>query len=154
MTGAIRAAQNAFKAEHGTYANVSTDTASYYPAANPGSFVTAWGGPCANCNAGVSWDNIEVRPKSPVMFGYATVAGIGAAALNGANNPPPGPAAMAPMAARAAGPGGPGPAGAVIGPADPFFLTVAWGDPNADGDTTIVYGYSMTSEIVVKGADQ
>ncbi len=161
MTGAIRTAQMAYLAEHGTFANVSADTGSYYPAANPGAFVTEWGAPCGNCNPGASWETLEVRPKSPVMYGYATVAGVGAAALGAANQPPPSgtasPMAMAPLAAPGPGGGGGGGGvggGAVIGPADPFFLSVAWGDPGGDGDTTIVYGYSMTPVVVVKGADQ
>src|SRR5438093_207585 len=72
LIGAIRTAQNEFKEETGVYANVSKDATSYYPAAEPGPFVTAWGGSCSNCLAANGWTSLNVHPSGPVMYGYAT----------------------------------------------------------------------------------
>jgi type IV pilus assembly protein PilA len=73
----IRAAQDAYKAETGGYADISKSVTSFYPAATPGLFTTAWGAACASaiCNTNMDWSRINVQPTSPVQFGYATVAG-------------------------------------------------------------------------------
>jgi prepilin-type N-terminal cleavage/methylation domain-containing protein len=75
----IRAAQDAFKAETGKYANISQSLTSYYPydpTLNPGSMQKVqWGAACTNCNANISWARINVNTNGPVFFGYATIAG-------------------------------------------------------------------------------
>jgi Tfp pilus assembly protein PilE len=150
LTAGIRSAQVGYKAEHGVYANVSNDTTSYYPATNPGSFATMWGGPCGNCANGMTWDTIPVKPNAPVFYGYATVAGVGFAAFNAANSTPQPAAGAAPPPSPGLGPmaiGGP----QAIKPDDPYYISVAWGDPNGDGEPTIVYGYSMTNNVIIQG---
>jgi prepilin-type N-terminal cleavage/methylation domain-containing protein len=77
----IRAAQDAYKAETGGYADISSTITSFYPAASPGTFTTAWGAACANCKTNMDWTRINVQVTAPVQFGYATVAG------DTANNP-------------------------------------------------------------------
>jgi hypothetical protein len=57
---------------------------------------------------------------------------------------------MSPGGGGGGGGGGLSPTGG-IGPADPYFLSVAWGDIDADGNVMVVYGYSMTNELVIKG---
>ena len=134
VTGGIRMAQEAYKTEKGIYAAVSTNDTSYYPAAVPGKFVTAWGAPCGNCASGDpdGWKRLAVNPAAPVMFGYATVANIGGAG-GGAGVGAPVPAAIMPLAAT-----------------DPFYVTVAWGDTDGNGIPCTVTSYSTSNELVVQ----
>jgi type IV pilus assembly protein PilE len=144
ISGSIRAGQNAYKAENGLYADVSTDTSSFYPSQNPGAFATQWGGPCSACNKAEGWRDINVNPGGPVMFGYATVAGVGAAAVSPKVGAPKAPSSMAALKGPASGG-----LDKAIGATDPFFTTVAWGDTDGDGNATVVMSYSHTSEIIV-----
>jgi type IV pilus assembly protein PilA len=75
MVQNIRVAQEGYHAETQQYANVSSTLQSYYPAAPLYQQVTAWGAPCTNC-ANVSWSALPVHVDGPVLFGYATVAGL------------------------------------------------------------------------------
>ncbi len=68
----IAIAQQARKEETGTYINVSGSLNNLYPAATPGAFKTAWGGPCSACLQ--PWTSLTFYPDAPVSFGYATVA--------------------------------------------------------------------------------
>jgi len=135
VTGGIRIAQEAYKTEKGVYAMVSADDSSYYPASTPGKFVTAWGAACANCAGGDpnGWNNLAVHPEAPVMFGYATIADVGAnvGIVSGVASA----AMMAPAALKAT---------------DPFYVTVAWGDTDGDGIPCTVTSYSTSNELVVQ----
>ena len=133
VTGGIRMAQEAYKTEKGVYAAVSANDTSYYPAASPGKFVTTWGAPCTNCASGDpdGWKKIAVNPGAPVMFGYATVADVGA--NSGAISVP---AVISPFAALKA--------------TDPFYVTVAWGDTDGNGVPCTVTSYSTSTQIVVQ----
>lgn len=149
VTAGIRTAQEAYLAEKGVYASVSVDTSSLYPATSPGAFVTEWGGACTNCVGSDpdGWRKLAVHPGGPVMYGYATVAGVGGAAL--AATPPP-PAAAPSMMAPAAAAGGGGSGGSGLAATDPYYVTVAWGDADADGVPCIVMSYSVSNQIVVQ----
>lgn len=85
MVQNIRVAQENYHSETQTYANVSNDLQSYYPAAPTYGLYTVWGGPCANCT-GVTWAALPVHVDGPVTFGYATVAGVAGAAIPAAPN--------------------------------------------------------------------
>jgi type IV pilus assembly protein PilA len=123
VTGGIRAAQEAYKTEKGVYAAVSNSDTSFYPADKPGPFVKAWGGDCINCVDGPNgWRHLAVEPGAPVMFGYATIAGVG---------------------------GGNGPL-AVLKATDPFYVTVAQGDIDGDGIPCIVTSYSTSNQLLVQ----
>ncbi len=128
LTVQIRDAQEMYRTETGVYANVSSTPASYYPAASPGPFVTAWGNDCKVCKAADSWRLLNVQPVGPVMYGYATVAGIGGiptgggSSSGGATGPPPG--VLPPS------------------PTDPFYLVQAQGDTDGDGVTCTVIAAS------------
>lgn len=149
MITSIRGGQEAHKAENGVYANVSNSITSYYPAATPGAKVTQWGAPCSNCAGGDpnGWDKINVHADGPVIFGYATTAGIG------------GGGAAAMMASSSGG--GPPTIGeteidtaiqsqsTVIGPTDPMFIALAEADTNEDGKKCHVLGLSHSNHIVV-----
>jgi type IV pilus assembly protein PilA len=135
VTGGIRGAQEAYKTEKGIYASVSSTDVSYYPAAVPGKFATAWGAPCTNCASGDpdGWKKLAVAPAAPVMFGYATVANVGGTG-------------------GGAGAGGAMPASATdpLSATDPFYVTVAWGDTDGNGIPCTVTSYSTSNQIVVQ----
>jgi type IV pilus assembly protein PilA len=95
MVNAIRTAQEAYKAETGTYAAVTgSDTnvlgtssntgcnnpTLMYPLASPPAGVitkTAWGLTCTSqCPGTAKWDALPVHVDGPVIYGYTTVAGI------------------------------------------------------------------------------
>jgi len=141
MTGDIRAAQEAFRREKGVYASVSNDTGSFYPAITPGKFVTEWGGDCTNCKIGSDgWRTLPVHPSQPVMFGYATVAGVGD--LGSQSAPPKASLAIAT------------PALSTLAATDPYYITIAWGDSNGDGTPCIVTGYSFSNQLVIEAAGE
>ena len=151
LTGGIRAAQEAFKVEKGIYADVSADTSSLYPAAAPGAFKTEWGGNCNNCKGDPNaWKQLAVHPAGPVMYGYATVAGVGGADLAAVPPPPKVSAAsFAPMGDLGGGGGA-----APIKATDPFYVTVAWGDTDADGNPCVVMSYSTSNQLVIQSAGE
>jgi type IV pilus assembly protein PilA len=139
VTAGIRAAQEAFKTEKGIYAAVSNSDTSFYPAASPGQFVTAWGGACINCvNGADGWHQLAVEPGAPVMFGYATIAGLGgnASGAGGASAP-------------SGGGGGPAPF-SNLKATDPFYVTVAKGDTDGDGVACTVTSYSTSNQLLVQ----
>jgi type IV pilus assembly protein PilA len=146
MTSAIRAAQQAYKVEHGVFAEVSVNQASLYPTAAPGKFVTQWGKDCNNCKNGDpnGWRKLAVEPHEPVMYGYATVAGIGGASLT--SEPPP-------MGAQTNGftPPSDEPE---LKATDPYFVTVAWGDTDGNGKPCIVLSYSTSNQLVIQAAGE
>jgi prepilin-type N-terminal cleavage/methylation domain-containing protein len=74
MLEGIRTAQEAHKAETGSYLNISPGLRppNMYPAQTPGQFKTAWGAKCTWCTT--DWANLNVVSDAPVMFGYATQA--------------------------------------------------------------------------------
>lgn len=131
ITAGIRAAQEAYKTERGVYAAVSNNDNSFYPAANPGKFVTQWGGKCTNCVDLEAWKRLAVEPGEPVMFGYATIAGLGGAAAASGMASPPGP--LVTLAAT-----------------DPFYVTVAKGDTDGDGVPCLVTSYSTSNQLLVQ----
>jgi type IV pilus assembly protein PilA len=131
MVQNIRVAQEAYHSETQAYADVSATLASYYPAAPIFQTVTAWGGPCGNC-PGVQWSALPVHVDGPVMFGYATKAGVAGAAI-------PVPANIANLVF-------------------PATLTTDWYVISADGDldgnavepnNTHVVGVSWSNQIIV-----
>ena len=85
MVQAIRAAEEAFHAEAGTYANVSralaanerTNHFALYPQAprEPGASRVPWGSECPPSACLVSWSVLPVHVEVPVRFGYSVVAG-------------------------------------------------------------------------------
>jgi prepilin-type N-terminal cleavage/methylation domain-containing protein len=143
LTAGIRTAQEAFKSESGIYAAVSTNASSFYPASSPGRFVTQWGGACTNCVGGDpdGWKKLSMHASGPVMYGYATVAGVGAAGLAGAPPPP----SSQPMTASALAN-----AATVLKATDPYYLTVAWGDTDGNGTPCIVMSYSTSNQLVIQ----
>jgi type IV pilus assembly protein PilA len=143
LTAAIRTAQEAFKSERGIYAAVSTSTSAFYPAAAPGRFVTQWGGACTNCvdSDPNGWRKLSLSTAGPVMYGYATVAGIGAADLGGTPSPPSAELVTTSALTEAA---------TSIKATDPYYVTVAWGDTDGNGTPCIVMSYSTSNQLVIQ----
>lgn len=70
MVPNIRVAQETYHSETQQYANISASLTSYYPNANPvGTIATGWG-------AGTDWSVLPLHVDGPVIFGYATIAGV------------------------------------------------------------------------------
>jgi type IV pilus assembly protein PilE len=78
MVQAIRAAQESFRAENGSYVNVSNGLGppNDYPAPTPGKSKTAWGGVCSTCKVAAGWQALNVAADAPVAFGYSTIADV------------------------------------------------------------------------------
>lgn len=132
MVQNIRVAQEAYHAETQQYANVSSALDSWYPAAPQFNVAQGWGAPCANC-AAVSWSALPVHVDGPVLFGYATIAGLAGTTPN-------------PNSVTVDG-------NVVNFPATPvtdWYLIAAQGD--LDGDPSVntnVYATSFTNQIFV-----
>jgi Tfp pilus assembly protein PilE len=125
MVKAIHLAQNRFFAENSvSYANISQDLQSTYPAASPGAFRTAWYGTCSNCKTGRSWNELPITVKEAQMFGYATVAGPGGASDTMPSYTWGGASQQAPQQ--------PG----------PWYAIAAVGDTNGDGTFCRIYSFS------------
>jgi len=71
MISAIRIAQEDYRAEKGTYANLGTN----FCPAGAGTYNTKWGW-APTCDGGSArWEVLPVHVDGPVQFAYATVAG-------------------------------------------------------------------------------
>ena len=143
MTG-IRKGQEAHKTETGLYADVSGSLSSFYPNPTPGPMVTAWGGPCSNCANGDvnAWDKLGVHASAPVIFGYATTAGVGGSRLmrmSRPSNSTPENEIDTAMSSQEA----------VIQPGEPSFVALAESDVNGDGVKCHVLALSHSNQIVV-----
>ncbi len=80
MLEAIRGAQETYKSEMLVYLNVSTSLTTYYPftpATSTAGKKFAWVNSSGNNYA--NWALLNVKADSPVVFGYACVAGVGGA---------------------------------------------------------------------------
>jgi type IV pilus assembly protein PilA len=133
MVQNIRVAQEGYHSETQQYANVSSSLTDYYPAAPVYQVVHAWGGACTTC-VGVPWSALPVHADGPLLFGYATVAGL-------AGNAPPAPVDVN---------GTP-----LVFPPNPttdWYIIAADGDldgnPTEPGNTH-VYGTSWSNQIYV-----
>ena len=149
MVNAIRVAQEAYKAETGTYANISpsiavtgtggntcSNSGSMYPTTSPGAFKTGWGAACGSaCNSGIDWTAIPLHVDGPVMYGYSTIAGFAGTGT--------GPSSISTMIGRSG-------TYSVTFPANPvtdWYVASACGDPDGDGTHSAYVGSSFTNEI-------
>jgi type IV pilus assembly protein PilA len=131
MVQNIRVAQEAYHSETQQYAQVDSTLTDYYPAAPKYEVVTAWGATCTNC-FNVLWSALPVHVDGPVLFGYATVAGL-------ATNAPPtgitinGSPLVFPVA-----------------PTTDWYVVAAEGDLDGDpNNNTHVYGCSWMNQVFV-----
>ncbi len=142
LTADIRDAQEAYKAETGVYSNVSNTAASYYPSPAPGPFVTAWGDDCKVCRSVDAWRKLHVEPSAPVMYGYATIAGIGAVPSGGGGGSSSG-------GSSGGGASGPPPTLPPPGSTDPFYVVQAQGDIDGNGVSCIIFSASNNPMLTV-----
>jgi type II secretory pathway pseudopilin PulG len=131
MVGAIRSAEESYRAETLTYLNVTPGFSTYYPMgeSNIGGKKWAWEVTGATAEA-TAWRQLGARPDGPVYYGYRVAAGtVGQAipGLTGLANPPNFPA-----------------------PSEPWYVIQAKGDVDGNGIYSYVVGSSFTGEIYVE----
>jgi type II secretory pathway pseudopilin PulG len=131
MLSNIRAAEESFRAENGTYLNVSNalEMPNTYPATQPGAFKSSWGAPCGPCTNSSNWSVLNVESKAAVFFGYAVVSDNGAGVpanivIDGAN------VNVAP-------------------PTTPAFAAEAVGDIDGNGQYCRIYVFSATNQLFI-----
>jgi Tfp pilus assembly protein PilE len=127
MVGAIRSAQESYRAETLGYLDVTASFSKFYPKEVPDNTKTAWGD---TANDGARWLQLGARPDGPVYYGYKCAAGGAGAsppAFNMLANPPTWQATTG-----------------------PWYVILAKGDVDANGTPSYVAGSSFTGEIVVE----
>lgn len=149
LVGMIKSEQEAYKSEKGLYAAVSKNTDSFYPARNPGKFATPWGGPCDGCNDPRGWAKLGVKPSAPVMYGYATVAGVGAEIAPGPKDGDPDITAPTRTTDDDDAPAAASDQCASIAPTQPYFIIKAKGDTDGDGIAATVLALSCTNQLIL-----
>lgn len=127
MIGAIKTAQESYRSEVFTYLSVSTSLSTYYPHNKvPTGEKHHWQNPSHTDFA--RWAELNVSTNSPVLFGYATTAG-----LAGVSPPQPGDLER--------GMEWPNP------PGEPWYIVKAVVDQDGDGTPSVFVGSSFTAEI-------
>ena len=155
MLGAIRTAQEGYKAETGTYASISgapgasaisvsvtngagtacTNPPVMYPSGTVGSVKYGWGGASTGTqapNAGLDWNSIPIHADGAVMYGYSTQAGYSGT----------GPSNISTMLKNGAAYTLSFPA-----PTTDWYLAAACGDPNGDGIYSAYVASSFSNDI-------
>jgi type IV pilus assembly protein PilE len=159
MLSGIKNRQEAYKAEVGTYLDVSSSIAygnpsshgfgSLYPhcaasVSAPGAFSVSWGQaacPSACCNVATEkadWLKLKVESSSPTFYGYTTIAGCPTCVLN--STPA---SAVGGLKIGAAAPTWPS---SVVGP---WFVATAVGDADGNGVFSTVMIESFDNEVYV-----
>jgi prepilin-type N-terminal cleavage/methylation domain-containing protein len=129
MVGAIRAAEESYRAETLTYLNVTAAFAQFYPqgATVPGNFKTAWDASSHPDYA--TWRQLGARPDGPVYYGYKVAAGLASAV------PPALDITTSPTWPTTT---------------EPWYVIEAKGDVDGNGKFSWVAGSSFTGEIYVE----
>jgi len=130
MISNIRAAEESYRAENGTYLNVSAGLGPtfMYPAATPGAFKTPWGGACNWCANANGWSVLTIESKGPLAFGYAVVS-----------DPTPLPSHITID----------GTAISLSNLVAPWYVVEAIGDINGNGVFTSMYGFSTGGPLLI-----
>jgi type IV pilus assembly protein PilA len=130
MIGAIRSAEESFRAETLHYLDVSQTITNYYPMATPTKAKYAWD-LAAETPLSLRWKQLGVRSDGPVYFGYAVVAGT-------AGGTPP---ALDMLKGQT-----------VTWPTttEPWYVILAAGDVNANGIFCYATTSSYTSEVYIE----
>lgn len=128
MVQSIRAAQERWRSETGTYLNVSTSITSWYPMRTPGKAKYAWDQESGSDYA--NWRLLNPTASGPVQYGYATVAGPGGTTPNvtlSISNPPTWSLSN-----------------------EPWYVIQARGDTNADGVVATFVASSFSPELYME----
>jgi type IV pilus assembly protein PilA len=127
MVGAIRAAQESYRAETLSYLDVSAGFNDYYPTSSMGAKKTAWD--ASTHKDHVRWRQLGARPDGPVYYGYLVAAGVAGAvppALHTANKP------------------------TWQTTTEPWYVIEAKGDVDGNGTYSWAAGTSFTGEIYLE----
>lgn len=131
MVGAIRAAEESYRAETLTYLDVSAGFKDYFPTGSVGNMKTGWD---ASAHGDYTrWRQLGARPDSAVYYGYLVGAGVAGAvppALHLANKP------TWPTTT------------------EPWYVIEAKGDVDGNGVYSWVAGSSFTGEIYLENQGQ
>jgi prepilin-type N-terminal cleavage/methylation domain-containing protein len=128
MIGAIRSAEESYRAETLSYLNVTASFDKFYPADDVGAKKSAWDSPSHADYA--RWRQLGARSDGPVYYGYKVAAGVAGGtvpALTGLATPP-----------------------TWATPTEPWYVVFARGDVDGNGIFSYVAGSSFTSEIYVE----
>ena len=158
----IKNRQEAYKAETGTYMNISPALASNQVTANfgylyphcmvagtpyPGAFNVAW--PTATCggccNSGTDWLKLKMQVDAPTFYGYSTVAGGSAmAGASGGTSP-----ANVCSTLTIGGPANNAPNWPPNAAKSPWFVASAVGDTDGNGIFTTSWISSFDNEVYI-----
>ncbi len=127
MVQSIRAAQERWRSETGTYLDVSTTITSYYPTATPTTIKYSWEQPAGTDYA--KWRLLNPTVSGPVQYGYTTKAG-GAGTV-------PTTLTIDNAPTFAAQP-------------EPWFVIQAYGDTDGDGKFSMYAATSMSPELYIQ----
>ena len=124
MVGAIRAAEESYRAETLRYLDVSAGFTKLYPNTTPGAFKSAWDNPSHSDYA--AWRQLGARSDGPVYYGYKVTAGLAGATppALGITSSPTWPATT-----------------------EPWYVIESRGDVDGNGVFSVVTGSSFTGEI-------
>ncbi len=134
MVGAIRAAEESYRAETLRYLSIGWDR--FYPMETPTNAKYSWDSGMSSPNR-PAWLELGVRPDGPVYFGYKVVAGVGTSTTQ---FPTLSELATAPTWAPTA--------------AEPWYLIEAKGDVNGNTVPCYVVGSSFTGELYIENAGE
>lgn len=130
MVGSIKTAQEAYHAEVGTYlsisGNVDTD---YCPAHAAGAPTLVPWDPACGTGTDRPWSKLPVSSNGPVIFGYATMAG-----LAGGTMPMPSGMSDTPVPPTLTG---------------DWFVATAKGDMDGNGTSCVVVGTSLSRNLYI-----
>jgi len=131
MVGAIRAAQESYRAETLSYLNVSDGFNDYFPTSSVGNKKTGWD--AASHKDYTRWRQLGARPDGAVYYGYIVGAGAAGAvppALHLTNKP------------------------TWKATTEPWYVIEAKGDVDGNGVYSWVAGSSFTGEIYLENQGQ
>jgi type IV pilus assembly protein PilA len=127
MVGAIRAAEESYRAETLSYLNVSAGFNDYYPTSSVGNKKTGWD--ATGHKDYVNWRQLGARPDGAVYYGYLVAAGVAGAVIPALHmtNKPTWPTTT-----------------------EPWYVIEAKGDVDGNGTYSWVAGSSFTGEIYLE----
>jgi prepilin-type N-terminal cleavage/methylation domain-containing protein len=136
MIQAIRAAQEAYRAETQRYLRASTALTSYYPRATPTRERVSWEAAYAEHDDGARWQRLNVTTLGQVQCVYSTVAGsIGSS---------PDDEALAMFD---------GPLPTFGDPTEPWYMIHARADVDGDSHADVYLATNLNGEVYVESSD-
>lgn len=134
IIGAIKAAQESYRAETLSYLNVSTTLDTFYPRADPNDRKMAWANPSGSNYD--KWRILNVDTGGPVLYSFATISGLPNQAV---------------------------PTGAIktvqkpnfpTAPVEPWYLIQAVGDVDDDNVNFYAIASSFSADVYIENDDE